>query len=216
MSELITAEVDWVDNYKRGPDWISEIHFAESGTDIRSATICKSYKGSVNPTKVLEDAVATLKNTGKGIWKDIKEEIIPDEDLSITGKVSAVIDKFLLGSKLQWTVQQNELHILTEEALLDSDITVLTPESGLIGAPTRFKREIKTKKNKKKGIKASTRVVYGINFKCLIIPEIFPAKGVRIESQSITGLYKVYDCTYSGSNHGGDWSCSGEGFKINE
>ena len=103
----------------------------------------------------------------------------------------------------EWTIQDNKLHILgTKDLILDTFIE-LSPETGLIGSVKRHRKEDEKGKFR-----------YITSFTSLLLPELAPGRGVFLTANDKDGKYKVYTCSYTGSNFEDVWECGMEGVAI--
>lgn len=82
---------------------------------------------------------------------------------------------------LEWSIQSGVLQLLARRGALATDAVRLTPESGLIGSPE---------------VAASGKVTA----KSLLIPDIAPGRLVRIESEHVTGTYRIEVAEYTGDS----------------
>jgi hypothetical protein len=46
-----------------------------------------------------------------------------------------------------------------------------------------------------------------VQARTLIIPDVFPTRRIRVESEQIKGFYVVEHCQFSGSTFGDDFYC---------
>ncbi len=87
---------------------------------------------------------------------------------------------------LEWSVQDGALQILEIGKALEGTAVELTPETGLIGAPSaNAKRE------------ASIR--------CLLQPDVFPGRLVVVDSETLRGQYRITKTVHKGDSHGAEW-----------
>lgn len=97
-----------------------------------------------------------------------------------------------------FSVQNNEAQFLAPTASLEGiAVERLTPESGLIGTPTIDNEGIMSAKSR-------------------LRPNIFPGSAVDVESEFVSGRFKVLRADYRGAIYGPDFSISVEGKELRQ
>lgn len=213
LTKLIDADIIWADSHHDDVDWITIIHFSESNNDIRDTFISRSYKGKVSSSKILKDVVSKMERTAAGALKAGKD-YISKNGLSISGTADAVLKKLSIDMESDITIQNNEVHVLADDKLIDDYIVELSSSTGLLGSPVRFKKEKIKKDESKKEKETNNTSLYGIRFNCLIQPEIMPGRGVHIVYNDVDEYYKIYKVDFNGSNYDNDWTCQVEGYAL--
>jgi hypothetical protein len=164
----------------------------EAGDKIRSmgtATVSVAYK-SGTPINALVLEAAKQLGVGVGEVQGISGEQFL-RGFSATGKATDQLDIIAKRLNADWSIQDGILQIIKKTNPNSESIVLLSSDTGLIGSP-----------NKKTDDKGKTSV----NFRCLMQPEIRPARKVRIESRYIKGGdYKITKVTHRGDTHGADW-----------
>lgn len=106
----------------------------------------------------------------------------------LNGDTRALLNKVAKNNHAQWSIQNGKLLFLPiEHAIAETDIVVLSQETGLINAPEQTDS--------------------GLEVSCLLNPQV--SVGTLVEVKSIfdyfNGKYKVVKVTHSGENLGGEW-----------
>lgn len=106
----------------------------------------------------------------------------------LNGDTRALLNKVAKNNHAQWSIQNGKLLFLPiEHAIAETDIVVLSQETGLINAPEQTDS--------------------GLEVSCLLNPRV--GVGTLVEVKSIfdyfNGKYKVVKVTHSGENLGGEW-----------
>lgn len=183
-----------------------------NGTDIITRVICKdgyiplsskkitlSFSPESTTRQILEKIVGEL-NLAKGDYSSLPNYSYK-QGFSFIGSPGSALDIVLARIGHEWTIVNNVL-IITKPN--ESDKTILSqflsPSTGLIGKPERFKEElVKTKiKNNK-----STD---GWKIRCLIIPSIQPKNLIKVESSNVNGTFLVKAVKFVGDTHDNYWS----------
>jgi hypothetical protein len=95
----------------------------------------------------------------------------------------------------EWSIQEGALQLLQNAEPLAATATLLTPSTGLVGTP-------------------SIDVGGILTAQALMIPDIFPGRLIVLESERLTGNYRVETCNYSGNTAGPDWYIDIEAKKL--
>jgi hypothetical protein len=102
------------------------------------------------------------------------------------GYSARLLTDFCRSAGLEWSIQDGALQFLDLGAALSVQPYILSPDSGLIGAP-----KIATDGK--------------LNAQTLMLPGLRPGLPVVVESAYVKGTFRVIQCEYSGATHGDDW-----------
>lgn len=198
-------EVDqlWIGDIKtsfsgrKGTDFITTIESEDGGQAIREARIDKSYAAGVNIKTVISDVANTMKEAGAvaiGTLSRVKDEVAQN-GLTISGMSKVIMDDLIGKQGLEWSIQDNEAQFLEPKGETGEEITLLTPQTGLIGSPVNRKD--------------------GLDFKALIqTTKIRPGRSVKIQSRQFDGLYRVGKARYLGDTHDKPWYIMCEAIEL--
>ena len=96
----------------------------------------------------------------------------------------------------EFSIQNNEVQIVPfNNGVSGVPVPQLTPDTGLVGTPVIDNEKVMT-------------------CECILIPNVFPGSLVDIQSEFVTGRFKVKNVDYSGSLYGSDFRMSVEGKQI--
>jgi len=170
------------------------------GHDVLTKTgISRNYESGFNTGTIIEDLIKTVKSEGVELAGDIKKKIAEikgllkkqDTGFSVSGLLSSTLETLLKPFNKTITIQDDVLKIVEigkEE--VTGKYTILTPETGLIGSPSKTKD--------------------GLEFVALIQPGKFnPGQFVEIKSRDFDGRYKIVKSNFVGDTHGNDWYVRG-------
>lgn len=207
---IFAGDIIFATSIKEGADWVTKIEVGDGQRDLTRKTFQKSWKKGASTKAILREIFSSFEYITVDGFDRIKGRSLNGK-LTVDGNLSQAIDKLLLQEGLTWTVQDEILRILSPYEVLDTNVTLLAPYSGLINTP--FTQEL-TLPNYEKGEK--TVKVSGIKFKSLIVPNILPTRAVRIESVATVGSFKCIKARYNGSNYGNDWyiECEATPFEV--
>lgn len=105
---------------------------------------------------------------------------------SLKGSAADHLTDLCRSAGLEWSIQDGQLQVTTLGQPLDGQAISLTPSTGLVGSPS-----VDTK-----GI---------VSAKCLMIPGLKPGVKVAIQSESVTGGFRVISTEHTGDTFGSDW-----------
>ncbi|MCK5446423.1 MAG: hypothetical protein KAI73_12430 [Rhodospirillaceae bacterium] len=108
-----------------------------------------------------------------------------------TGKASAALDEIADDLGVKWSIQNGQLQMLLPGVPTLDTAVLLTPDSGLIGSPTKQKD--------------------GVAGKSLLQPDIIPGRLLSIVSLGLTGFFKISEVTHRGETFGGDFTTEFKG-----
>lgn len=202
IRQLFSGDITFVKNTSNHLDWVTAVEAQDGGRQYTSKRINQSFKAGTTVSSVL-NAVAAALDVGLGnsaqVFADSaafrKKFTTFKKGVTIRGKCSEVLNKYVKSIGYTWSIQDGQLQILgLGKALLDSEI-IVTPDTGLIGTP-----EIG-----EKGIVTATVLLQG---------EIKPGRQVSIESSTAEGKYRVQKVTHTGDTSANPWYSTFEGEAI--
>lgn len=151
------------------------------------------FEGGVTSTTVLQ----TLLNS-TGLPLDFIDPALPVQTykygVTFLGTVEDALDRLTRPVGALWSIQDGALQVTLRGGVTDDLAVLLTPQTGLIGTPTRTDK--------------------GIDARSLLIPQIHMGGTVRIESEFITGFYRVRNLKHEGDLRGDTWYTSIESKEL--
>ena len=172
------------------PDVITEIRAHDGGKQLRTQVAAIGFE----PGAAIKDVVSQL----IGKFNDITKSEIDLEKLDLgsfsqgfvaTGKVKTLLDDILKSRGYQWSIQDNEVRVVEDSATSQEMMFVVSAASGLIGSP----------------IKTKTEDRYGITFTSLLNAGLRPYRQAKLESETVSGIYKIDKVSHRGDSWSGDW-----------
>lgn len=181
-----------------GNTWITKVEGEDGGRQRRTARTIRSFRPGT-PLRTIFLALATDFGVGQGNTNQATSSAALQQvgsavvcGTTLRGSVGDLLDEFCRSASLEWSIQNGALQILPIGTALSGQAVVLSPDSGLVGSPTKEQRG-------------------RVKFRSLINPEIVPGKQVQLQSRVVTGTYRVEKCAWSGDTEGQDWYVDGEG-----
>jgi hypothetical protein len=174
----------------------------ESGDNehlINTARINRSW-GPGTPVELVIKDIADSMGIGRGnLLQKIQNAALKGYGSAFTGGTvasgSAIKEfgKLLKSCDLEWSIQDGVLQILSNGQALEGIAVVVSPTTGMIGSPSIDQK-------KKRGTSVKVQM--------LLIPDVFPGRKLSIESDTVTGFFRIEKAKYSGDTAGQDWYIS--------
>jgi len=165
---------------RSGSDFITTISSVDGGHDYINSFTSKTVKSS-DPKHILED----MKNTKRGKITKIREPIRPRV---LVGRSAKIIEDNLADDETMF-IDDETMHIIKDDEVIDGNVVVISAETGLLETPTKKAKEL--------------------NFKTLLNPNIKIGGVIELKSTTavqLNGVYRVNTLKYSGDNYGTDWT----------
>lgn len=113
----------------------------------------------------------------------------------LSGSASQIMTRTAQSLGFEWSIQDGALQLLKVATPLAATAVLLTPETGLVGSPSVDNEGI-------------------LSAQCLMIPDVFPGRLLVLESERLSGSYRIEKCKYSGNTAGPDWYVDIEAKKL--
>lgn len=192
MNQIWYGQLIHVENTIEGGDIITTLSTGDGAEEYKKARISLSF-GPRTKTSTVIRAIAKELGIGAGnvakIASEIDKSVKADLYISgaaFSGSAARAMTQVCLSAGLEWSIQDGKLQIMNRGKALESEAILLTPDTGLIGTPTLSNN----------GIVSGT---------CLLVPDIFPGRQIKIESRFVKGSYRIETLHYSGSTFGEEW-----------
>lgn len=186
-----------VKQYREGTDTILQIEAGDGDKAYSYAVVNASMGAGYSNADVAKTATDQMKEQGT---KGEQTEAIESESKFPRGRVMfGAARKFAREvaktTDCQWSVQDGQVVFCkVKKATEGAESFLLSPSSGLVGAPTCDKD----------GVTASS---------CLN-PQLRIYDPIQIESEFVKGTYKILTVKHSGDTHGNDWTTEIKGSLI--
>jgi hypothetical protein len=174
------------------------IESEDGGTAYRTAQIDVSF-GNNTPIRTVIQACAEAMGVGLGNTAEIAASATLEDGednyatgTTLSGLAHRELSSICRACDLRYSVQNGILQLRAAGRPAEVRAIRLTPGTGLLGSPSRGKRESQ-----------SQRVT--VEAKALLIPGLYPGRVVSLESQEISGNYMVKRVRYAGETTGPDW-----------
>jgi hypothetical protein len=198
---LWTGDLSWGNSKRDNTEWVTTLQLGDGLRAFALARTNKSYRPPVRVDKVLADAAASLGltlPTTLAQSPQLKQALA--SGISLHGPTRDVLTEILAPYGFSWSVQNGQLQILRDDDTRPGTVHVVNQQSGLVGSP-----ELTPPHNASTSGKGAAHRGSEVKFKVLLWPELVPGGMVQLESQSVTGLFKITDVSHAGSTRDKDW-----------
>lgn len=194
---MFRGDITRAETRQETPTRVSAIEASEGNRIWSSSTISRSWPPNTTRAQVTSDVLAAM-GAARGY---VSPRLAPRR--FATGLVWAGLCRDLLDLLYdadatpfaeRWTMSGNSVDILVDGETRPGNALLLTPETGLIGSPSRTKSG-------------------GVKFKSLLSPSLRPGGGVQIAGKFIRGTYRVVKVSHEVDSKGLIWHTNGEGVK---
>ena len=203
FSQIFKGEAVEITTTRNAPGVVTTMK-AQDGFKAR---ISKSFSPGVNVGDVIGDVMESLGvNAKKGIARAKSGDLTGGvkqlfSGFTASGSSRDELDKMAKTYGFDWSIQDGELQVLLPEETTSEEAIVLNSSTGLIGSPIRVIDDKKPKANIARG-------------RALIIPKIKPGRRLELESNEISGSFRILKVTLTGQSDGGDFFSDWEALEI--
>lgn len=190
---IASGDVKNVMTTKNGVDKITTFELGDAENALQENVINKSFPPGVKTQQIVDEVTKVL-GVVKGTIKGITDEFFSN-GLAVSGKAKDTMDEITDKMGAEWSIQDGELQVYPKDGSTNESAILLTPDTGLLGAPTR-----KVGKDKK------AHVV----FTSLLNPRMRPGRKVVIQSFTLSGTFTIRKCSFVGDNEEGQFICKVE------
>jgi hypothetical protein len=190
-----------VKTVKRGTEFITQVQMGEGYSDLNHQKLKSLVSPGSTVEQVIEEIRKQMPNVSRGAYTgtNLNNPIVFGWPLN--GTPQQMLRKLAESQNIEYSVSGGVLNISDINGLYTKD-TVLAPvisaQTGMIDAPFHTSdqgRKMKGEKTRRKGVQ----------FKALLNTECIPGRIVKIESDFITGFYRINSTRFSGDFRGNDW-----------
>lgn len=198
-SQLFLGVARTVYTTREGADLITVLQSGDGEKEHQSSRINVSIAAGATNQQAIDAVVKALAlgagNSANAATKIASAKPLFPQGAVLTGSAAQVLQRLMLSLGLEYSIQNGALQVLTAGEPLAGTATKLTPETGLVGSPSIDNEGILTAQ-------------------ALLIPEIFPGRLLVVESEFLSGNFRVESCKYVGDTAGNDWYVEVEAKKL--
>jgi hypothetical protein len=197
-STIFAGKLEYGSTTRDGANWITALQSSDGGQQIASSRVNLSFAGGTDIGTVLRRLAQEL---GLGLG-NVREKAAAG---SLRGAITQYLNGIVLNGKTYeqlekvarqmgygLSVQAGQIQLLGPTETLAEEAVLLTRTTGLIGSPEA---------GEDGKVKARS----------LLQPDLVPGRRLRIESEEVTGFYRVERSIFTGDTWGQDWYTDVEG-----
>lgn len=196
IGNVISYEHDFNEN-----DVVTRVVCKDGYIPLTQSKLSLSFIGGSNTKQIIDKIVGEL-NLAKTDYSNIPNYIYK-QGFSFIGSPGTVLDIVVGRVGYEWAIINNVLIISKPNESNKQTIgQFISPTTGLINKPKRFKE--KTVKTKTK----NNKLINGWLITCLIIPSIQPKNLIKVQGGEVDGTFYVKSTRFVGDTHAGSWLCT--------
>lgn len=190
--QIFQGDLSFGENVREGTDWITTFEATDGGRQVRNGRVQEQTAAGAPLDRVLNQLAAAAGLGSGNITQRISQGGLRESFDSfatarvVSGNAFAELTRIARSAGLDATIEDGQVQLLAPTEGTTEGVAIIDASTGLIGSPERGDRGI---------VRATT----------LIRPQINPGRRVRLESQSLDGLYVTESIRHVGDTHGQPW-----------
>lgn len=198
---VVDGNVTEITTVKSGTDFITQVKMGEGYTDLNH----QDLRELVSPGKTVQDVIEQIRSQMPGVGRgsytgtNLNNPIV--HGWRLNGTPREALRKLCEAHNIEYNVSGGVLNITDDNGLATKN-TVLAPlvnkDTGMVDVPFYVSEKGKKGPNDKRRRR-------GIQFKALLNTEYIPGQLIKVESQFITGFYRITASRFSGDYRGNEW-----------
>lgn len=218
---IFTGTVTRYITIMEGPDRVTEIEMADGLLEFQDTKASIEFGPGTLASDVLRNISGRF-NLPVRAFPEIQPLQYPT-GFYFVGRLRDAMDKVCTYLDLEWSIQNREVQVIKKGGVFKQKAIILSPDSGLIGAPETDAKTMTDKAAAKLGITPDQRGVdttfrinkdgnrqerlrvLGYKVDSLLQPTIQPGGYVKLESGDINDFFRVEKLTHIGDTRGAEW-----------
>lgn len=192
FSTMFIGDLIYADSQRKGPDWETVMQISDGARAFTQARVKRAFEPGTT-------RLAALGEIAKSMNLRIPQSILNAPELqaqfasgiTLSGASQRAMTDVLNAANMGWSIQDGSLQILRQDDVLPGQALQISQKSGMIGSP-EFGPPQKDGKPPTLKIKHDLR------------PEIVPGMQIDVESESISGIFRVQKVDHRGDTRGKD------------
>jgi len=205
VQRLFVGVVRRVEHRREGVDVVTELECKDGGIALLEPVFQRSYARGTAKQKIVNDIIREMPGAIIGPVSSGVLRGATSGKLSFSDSCKRALDKLAKAWRFEWSIQDGEVQILSDSGTREGRelAEVFSVDTGLIGTPTKIGRDATSGKGKA-----------GARWSSLLRPALIPGGYALLESEFLTGAYKVESVVHRGDTHGSSWETDAEGVLI--
>ena len=203
-----------------GTDCITTLDLADGTVALRDSYCSLSYAPGTSAKTIIQRCANEM-GVPVVYGEDVGELESYKNGFSFIGQAKDGLTEICDALGLSWSIQNNILNIILAGGTSTNRGLVFSPQSGLVGVPERIvQAEYKSNKSnpkktqKERAKKEKPRKKAGWKINTLLVPSVNPADMVKVESEWITGWFRVEKVSHRGDYNGTNWGSAMELIEV--
>jgi hypothetical protein len=203
MPLIFVGTITHIETVHDGSDRMTEMEAIDGRVVLRDTFVSLSYKGKTNTKKIMEDTAGQM---GVAVTFSYNAEFSDYPDgFSYIGPAKTVLDKTCAPTGLIWEIQNGVLQVKRKFDTMSREVYVISPSTGLIGIPKKLTKSAENDTDKPE---IGWEITYFMN------GAIGVGDYVKIESETVTGFFRVDTVEHDGDNLEGDWLSTAKVYEV--
>ena len=199
IAQIASGDVRHARSVRQGVDWVTKIEAGDGSRALAHARVRESFRPGTDVRAAIGRAVQALQlDPGNALAR--AQEIVGQFPAGHVqhGRAADELSALLEPRGYQWSIQDGRIEILKKGQALPEVGPLLSPDTGLVGAP-----EIGTP------TKPGDRPI--LKVRSLLQPRVRPGQRFEVESAALNGAFIARKVTHTGDTYGNDWYTDIEG-----
>ena len=193
-----------------GANRCTEIEAIDGFAQVRDTYVSVCYSGRIS-VKTLIDDTANLMGLPAVYSKKARSlatKATLARGFSYIGCGKNILDSACKVATLVWSIQNGTLQVTRKNESISSSAQIISKETGLIGVPKKiYNSAVAAGENTGSTLQDS---LFGYEVVYLMNGAISVNDLVKLESEEVTGMFRVYKLEIHGDNTEGDWQCTAQ------
>ena len=175
-------------SYRARPNWITEIEAADGVLPMSTGKLATTFATGTPRSVVVKKLVAAMNGIALGTTDTDALRRALSSPLVVSGSARRSLDTLARQWGFWWSIQDGtaEIRDKGKRGRYWRTAPLVSPETGLIGAPERTED--------------------GLEIRSLLNPQIRPGAPLQLDSEFERGLFQPEKVTMTGDTHGQDWT----------
>lgn len=196
---IFSGTIRTVFTTREGPDLVTTLQSGDAEKEYKQSRISLSLAPATPNPSVMQQITKALGisegNLGTVTPLLLGSPVLFPQGGVLSGSASQIMTRVAQSLGFEWSIQEGALQLLQVNTSLAATAVQLTPDTGLVGSPSVDNEGV-------------------LSAQSLLIPEIFPGRLLVIESERLSGNYRVEKCAYSGNTASTEWYIDIEAKKL--
>lgn len=197
LAKIITGNVTYISTYSDGGDTATDIEFSENRVALRDTYITLSYSGRIS-SRVILDSIANSIGVAVAVSKSAVFPYVSN-GFAFVGAAQTALNKLCGICGLKWSIQNGVLQIFAYNEAISTKAYLISEDTGLINVPQKISFAA-----------SDGSELHGWEITYLMNGAIGINDCVAVESDTLSGVFRVMKILFSGDNLSGDWICTAQ------